>query len=371
MDEPQQTPGGKPSLLKVGLISFCLCFLVGECTLRTVLYRTVPAMFVPSDQTTFRLAKSGRFRHKALEFDVTYGLAKGWRGPAPRVDKGQRKRIVLLGDSFCFGHGVGDEETVARQLQDMLGDGYEVINGGYRAGKSYDDAHAWFVAEGASLKPDAVVFLSYSLNDFADVADNEWTETDSRGAPLAVRGGFDRPNALGLRGPLHPADEHLFHRSEVLRVLWRRILAPYVMAGPSSDGPKVKALSTSRQRMDSELFRAAYARGLLAIEALDQRVQAAGGVFQLYLIRPILSLAPDDDVLKAWNGAGSVAMEDYDPSALNKALQVDLATRGVPTLYGDGMTLEDFYRSDAHWRASGHKKAAEAISRWLKQTVLR
>ena len=357
----------KPHILKVTLVSFVLCFAVGECTLRTILYRVTPAMFLESDHTTFQLADSGQFRHKAREFDVTYQLSSGWRGPSPRQDLGGRKRVLLLGDSFCFGHGVEEDQTTARQLQARLGDDFEVINGAYRAGKSFDDAHAWFVAEGAALKPDAVVYLSYTLNDFADIADNEWKKMDETGAPLVVSAVFDRPNALGLRGPLHTLDELIFHRSAVLTVLWRRILAKYVMDSPPTNSVKVKALSTSRQRMTSEVFKSAYDRGILAIEALSSRVKSGGGQFALLTITPILSLAPEDEALKAWNGAGSVAPEDYAPSDLNRVLRAELAKRNIETLENDSMTLEDYYRSDAHWRPSGHGKTAALISKWLSQ----
>ena len=43
-------------------------------------------------------------------------------------------RVVLLGDSVAFGHGVPVEQDVADQLEVALGDGYEVLNfgvGGY------------------------------------------------------------------------------------------------------------------------------------------------------------------------------------------------------------------------------------------------
>ena len=370
MEAPPVTSESKPSLFRVTLISFAACFLIGECALRTVLYRTTPAMFAPSDYTTFQLVESGTFRHKGSEFDVTYELSDGWHGPPPEARRGQRKRILLLGDSFCFGHGVADGETTARRLQERLGDQVEVINGAYRAGKSFDDAHAWFAAEGEGLKPDAVIYLSYPLNDFADIADNQWSRVDERGGPLAVRALFDRPNALGLRGPLHALDEMVFHRSAVLTVLWRRVLARHVMTLPEANGPAVKALSASRKRMESESFRTAYARGLLAVDALADRVQAQGGDFALFTITPILALAPEDESLKAWNGVASVAMEDYDPQALNKALRNDLDKRGITTLASETVTLEDYYRSDAHWRPSGHEKAAEAISQWLQRSVL-
>ena len=78
-DTNPQVNASKPSLMKVTLVSFILCFGVGECALRTVLYRVTPAMFASSDYATFQLVESGQFRHKAREFDVTYTLNDGWR----------------------------------------------------------------------------------------------------------------------------------------------------------------------------------------------------------------------------------------------------------------------------------------------------
>ena len=72
-----------------------------------------------------------------------------------------------------------------------------------------------------------------------------------------------------------------------------------------------------------------------------------------------------------WNPDEPIGFKMY-PLTLDliKSSLADLDKRGIITLASETVTLEDYYRSDAHWRPSGHEKAAEAISQWLQRSVL-
>ncbi len=90
--------------------------------------------------------------------------ARGLRGgehayePAPGV-----RRIVVLGDSFAWGWGVGDGEVFTDVLDDLLGPGIEVVNlavPGYST-----DQQLWTLErEGLRYHPD-VVLLAFCTND--------------------------------------------------------------------------------------------------------------------------------------------------------------------------------------------------------------
>jgi lysophospholipase L1-like esterase len=117
----------------------------------------------------------------------------GLRGPdvAPLPAPGKR-RVLLLGDSVVFGHGVREEETVAAVLERRLNkDGpgpWEVINAGIPA---YDTpAEARLLATvGLRLAP-AVVVVGTSLNDYDPAPVYSplgiLTRRDVRGAPTLV-----------------------------------------------------------------------------------------------------------------------------------------------------------------------------------------
>lgn len=98
--------------------------------------------------------------------------ALGFRGPeiAAAPAPGAR-RILVLGDSVVFGHGLAVEEAVPAALQRRLGalgrGSFEVVNGGV---PGYDAVAAVRFLEtwGLALEP-AVVVVGVSLNDY-DVA---------------------------------------------------------------------------------------------------------------------------------------------------------------------------------------------------------
>ena len=81
-------------------------------------------------------------------------------------EKGDKKRILLLGDSFVYGFGVNDSETIAVKLQENLGENYEVIPfgvDGYGSGQEF----LYLNNIGLRYNPDIVILFFYS-NDFIE-----------------------------------------------------------------------------------------------------------------------------------------------------------------------------------------------------------
>lgn len=91
----------------------------------------------------------------------------GFRDYEYSIDKpGNKKRIVLLGDSFTLGWGVPFEDTFAKQLETMLNEresNHEVINMGVGNYNSTMEVEL-FKLKGLQLKPDMVV-LMFFVND--------------------------------------------------------------------------------------------------------------------------------------------------------------------------------------------------------------
>ncbi len=86
----------------------------------------------------------------------------GMRGP--EVKPGDAKKILILGSSITLGWGVPEEKTLAAQLQQELGDRFQVLNGGvgnYNLSRSV----AYFKEHWRQeIKPDLVI-LNYFIND--------------------------------------------------------------------------------------------------------------------------------------------------------------------------------------------------------------
>ena len=85
-------------------------------------------------------------------------------------EKGDKKRVVLLGDSMVYGFGLNDSDTIAVRLQENLGEDYEVIPiaaSGYSTGQE-----ALLLKEGLGYEPEAlkydpdIVILFFFMNDF-------------------------------------------------------------------------------------------------------------------------------------------------------------------------------------------------------------
>ena len=82
-----------------------------------------PYIAAHSSYLPFTLPKNISFPHRTSEFEVVYDINNyGYRGNFPRsIRKPQnRKRILIVGDSFTFGWGNDIKNTFAQQIQDCL-----------------------------------------------------------------------------------------------------------------------------------------------------------------------------------------------------------------------------------------------------------
>ena len=100
--------------------------------------------------------QQGIFEHvKAFRTQVRIS-GKGLRDREyPYARTAGKQRILVLGDSFAWGFGVGQEEMFAKVLERMLGD-VEVINAGV-SGYGTDQELLWYKAEGVRYNPDLVI----------------------------------------------------------------------------------------------------------------------------------------------------------------------------------------------------------------------
>ncbi len=135
--------------------------------------------------------------------------ADGLRGPrVPRAKDPNRKRIVVLGDSFAWGHGVSAGEAFPELLAAALAD-VDVVNLGV-PGYDLPRELALFRRIGLSYKPDLVV-LALCQNDIrdaqADAARAAAGEVDNVIASGAAAGSV--PPLRAVKQFLH-AHSHLF-----------------------------------------------------------------------------------------------------------------------------------------------------------------
>ncbi len=107
------------------------------------------------------------FHMQKLAFsEVAHINSRGIRGPEfDSVPRPGVTRIMIVSDSGTFGSGVADHETIAAQLQRILGkDKFEVINLSVAA-YSTTQEYLWLIEEGLSWKPDLVLLGFAPGND--------------------------------------------------------------------------------------------------------------------------------------------------------------------------------------------------------------
>jgi len=101
-------------------------------------------------------------------------------------------RVLFLGDSFTYGYGVDDEETIPRLIEKECHARFrnvEVINAGFH-GSSPMQYDLYLRKIGYSLNPDIVVVLLYVGNDLADINYNIVTQYAIDGLPEQVKDGL-------------------------------------------------------------------------------------------------------------------------------------------------------------------------------------
>jgi lysophospholipase L1-like esterase len=110
-----------------------------------------------------RPGASGRFRTDQFDAFVSIN-SKGLRDDETTVHKPRgTRRVVVVGDSFSWGFGVGQDETFSAHLEDLLSN-TEVINGG-TSGYSTDQSLLWLRDHGIRYAPDVVLYQMAGNDD--------------------------------------------------------------------------------------------------------------------------------------------------------------------------------------------------------------
>lgn len=220
MTEPSSPPSSPRSLSPLRFKIFALALssifavIFGEVAVRLLTEFQPPEPFPqvkydahPRRLWTLRPNQKGYTLHAPYSTDAHGFRRNGSEG----VSDPDRANIFFLGDSFTFGMGVSDEETLPAQLERRLrkqtGRAISVINGGI-IGYNIFHLKDLFVEKALPLKPKLVIHGLY-WNDFLEpvppsnpppaVDDQGYFTWDSMEPPSGIRGlfhGFARVSAL-------------------------------------------------------------------------------------------------------------------------------------------------------------------------------
>jgi hypothetical protein len=266
---------------------------------------------------------------KAFKDKILNTNSKGLRGKRDfSYSKTKEKlRILILGDSFTFGDDVGDDETYAHYLQEMLPH-TEVINMGVH-GYGHDQMLILFKEEGVKYRPDIVLLGFLQLDMSRNLL---WFRDFAKPRFVLERG------ELKLTGVPVPRPEEILHRD------WLRprmidlfsLIRHHVRKSLGLQQREMEAITTA---LLLDLIRSAE-----SIDAIPMLV---------YLPR----------AREIANDAAMLPEEKY----LFSICQQNKKARCFSTRphFADKIAQGQTFKSSGHWEPAGHLTVAEAIKNYL------
>ena len=282
-------------------------------------------------------------------FDTTIRInAAGFRGPEIAAEKGDRFRIVALGESQTFGPTLRDgEKPWPEQLQGLFaaradcGRPIEVVNAGTEA-YTLEDNLERMRRDVLPLKPDLIV-SAHGMNGLLALGLRQVPEPNEPGL---------RPRASALIGRAVLTIERTLH-------VWRTRHAPPVAEPPPlSDAALLKSRYAEAYR---RLIALARANGVpialsTASMAVDEASPRAVKDFYGAVFRPI------DDIIAA-------------NAAHNRMVRLIAKEEGVPLIEAtpglDGAWDDDLYLDIVHFTEAGNRRMAETMFRALIPVLAR
>ena len=90
-----------------------------------------------------------------------------------------RRRILILGDSYTWGYGVGDQQIYSEIMEDTLLDPavWQVLNTGV-SGWGTDQQYLFLKEEGFRYEPDIVIVSFFFGNDFREIGSSQQYQLD-------------------------------------------------------------------------------------------------------------------------------------------------------------------------------------------------
>lgn len=347
MDEDAGRPGtSRFANLALALVSTLLALGVAEVALRV--YGLMPdywdwhGTLVELDpQLLYRLKGHSRPDLNAL----------GYRDYEFDLEKGDRTRIVMVGDSFLFGDNVGPGQTLPKALERVLGRRYQVFNLGV-AGDGPDQSYGRLLRDGLRFDPDLVILAIYAANDFNDLSKNRLYRVDGEGRVV--------PNP---RNPVVEALPWLRTGVFVRKLLTGRGLSPAVekqLNAVLSFDPYAPILDPDDPGAERAV---ALMRGVL--ERFRDTLAERDVEFRVLVI-PSLENVQDDTRFVEWG----VPKDRY---FANEHLAERLCREaGIPVLGLEHSFLARngpplFQPGDGHLTVRGNRVAARTLARWIRE----
>jgi hypothetical protein len=280
---------------------------------------------------------------------------EGYRGPvvARRPAPG-RSRVVMLGDSVTFGHGVGDDETFCAALS--RDPRLEAVNLGV-PGYGTDQELIQLEREGLAFHPQAVVLNVCVANDFFDNV-----------LPVALFDGHSpKPYFLAEGSGLRLIDAHL-------KLSWRKRLAVRIaersylfndylaLAGRTQDSVAVGADAPSPEHWTARARRIRRDMGP-ALEITTRLVEEMAHVCREHGVRFLVLLHPNAEAFEGTPGPGDALLGE---PRLRGVEMIDLRGRYAEQHLAFADIAID---GPGHLTQQGHLVVADVVRAWFLATL--
>lgn len=294
----------------------------------------------------------GRYRN--AEFSISISINRqGLRGPdIERAKPPGTVRILALGDSFTFGQGVEYESAWPNVVQQSLGEGFEVINGGWAAAspfgyERYIEAHA------LAFSPDVVLVAVFPGNDVVDdLVERHAGPRQLDQIEYASQYQSNLRLRVGVVGALREfVDTFLPNLYELATVAV--VKAQYALGSHRSHFDYMLAVD------ETDEIRDGWIDTLRTLDRIGHAVESRGTRFGIVII-PFY-----DQVAGTEYGPGFEKDRPQRHLGGHCAAQDLRCLDLLPVLRAAGEPEGLYYLKDGHWTARGHEVVSKAIVEWL------
>ena len=299
-----------------------------------------------------------------------------------------KKRILLFGDSFLYGYGNDQNDTISYYLQQMLGPQWEVLNFGV-SGYGLDNSYSRYMHEGRKYNGSVVVYFSYS-NDPGNILFTDYMGYSKPIFSLDEKGSLKitpnpNYNSRSLKQKETYKNSGFLERHSHLYVFIKKNLnvigyhLSIAIKGPRYKTDPKKRLSNPLTPEDSSIW--VYMKNYtnltkrymdIHFKVLDDFVEAAKADNETFIITniPGLYLFNDNYSLSVYLGEFGLTADDIDMNKFDDEYKSYSKSRNITFI----SLLDDFksgYKQylpnhyTGHYNGKGNKKIADAVYREL------
>ena len=332
-------------------------------------------------------AKMGMFQLAYSNIASTNSM--GFRGEEiTQLPEPGMTRILLLSDSNGFGSGVGDDETLAVQLEKTLGpEKFEVLNFSVPAYSSVQE-YIWLVEEGLDMKPDLVLLGFTPSNDIqTNYQPLQALYQNNSKRPYAV---LDAVGNFTIDGSFMTAFTEKTKRKSPFKYVLNFFVGPLVQSlavqayentiGGGKSDPNiwigwpflknfsdVYALKNQNSEQYEKLWRGAWAVTQAVIKAMRDKSQQSGARFVMFSHTSKIEGNPDH-LASLQSAYPELVFDMSKPEAELKAFAMasDIpmvsASKAIRSAAALGARDLYFYIDDDHMTAKGYAIAGKALA---------